>query len=230
MDIVEAKGQFASRNYFDTLMSIEQENINKLSKEYTDLQNAMNTAMKEGSVSKYSEQWYNMRSQINDVSEALLEAQQSLIEYKNEMREMDWSIFDKMHEYISEISKESDFLIELLSFNESELFDKDTGFFTDKADSIAGLRTVNYDTYMAQADMYRKKVEELNEEIAKDPTNTILLDKKNEYLEAQRESILNANEEKKAVIDLISESYDKMLEILDELIQKRKDALQAEKD
>lgn len=230
LDIVEAKGQFASRNYFDTLMSIEQENINKLSKEYTDLQNAMNTAMREGNIQKYSEQWYDMTSQINDVSEALLEAQQSLIEYKNEMREMDWSIFDKMHEYISEISKESDFLIELLSFNESELFDKDTGFFTDKADSIAGLRTVNYDTYMAQADMYRKKVEELNEEIAKDPTNTILLDKKNEYLEAQRESILNANEEKKAVIDLISESYDKMLEILDELIQKRKDALEAEKN
>ena len=230
LDIVDAKGQFASKNYYDTLMSIEKENINMLTKEYNALNSAFTQAMNEGNIEKYSEQWYSMKSQINDVEEALLDAQKSLIEYKNEMREMDWSIFEKGQEYISELQKESDFLVELLSFNESELFNKDTGKFTNKANAVGGLHAVNYNAYMGQADMYRKKVEELNTELAKDPTNTILIDKKNEYLEAQRQAIKNANDEKMAVKDLISDSYEKMLEILQEMIDKRKEALQAEKD
>ena len=117
------------------------------------------------------------------------------------MREMDWSIFEKTQDYIGEIIKESQFLIDLMGSNEVDLFDKDTGKFTDKGNASRALHAMNYDTYMAEADEYGKKVKEINSLLAKDPNNTKLIDKRNEYLESQREAIKNANEEKKAVLD-----------------------------
>lgn len=230
LDMVEAKGNLASKNYFQTLMDIEQENINKLSQEYDALQKAFNEAMNSGAIQKNSEAYYDMQEQIRDVGAAWQEAKLSLQEYQNQMRENDWEIFDKYQEYISELTNESDFIRELLSITDNNLFDEDTGLLSNAGQAVGGLHAVDYNVYMAQADEYRKKVEELNAEIAKDPANTTLIDKRNEYLEQQREAILNAQDEKKAVQDLIGDSYERMLDILQELIDKRKEALQAEKD
>lgn len=230
LDMVEAKGNLASKDYFQTLMDIEQENINKLSQEYDALQKAFNEAMNSGAIQKNSEAYYDMQEQIRDVGAAWQEAKLSLQEYQNQMRENDWEIFDKYQGYISELTNESDFIRELLSITDNNLFDEDTGLLSNAGQAVGGLHAVDYNVYMAQADEYRKKVEELNAEIAKDPANTTLIDKRNEYLEQQREAILNAVDEKKAVQDLIGDSYERMLDILQELIDKRKEALQAEKD
>ena len=230
LDIVSAKGNFASANYYKALMSTEQENIRILTNQYNAMINEFNNAMSSGAIKERSEAWYDMQNAIDDVSKSIQEAQKSLIEYKNEMLDMDWSIFDKTQDYISQIKDESDFIVELLKFNEFELFDKDTGRFTNKSDAIAGLYAVNYNTYMSQADMYAEKVKELNKLIEEDPTNSKLIDQRNQYLQSQREAIKNANEEKKSIHSLISDSYQKMLEILQKLIDKRKDYLQTEKD
>lgn len=230
LDMVEAKGNFASRDYFYALINTEQENINKLSQEYYALQNSFNEAMNTGTIEKYSEAWYEMQEKIRDVKKAWEDARLSLVEYQNQMREMDWSIFEKMIDYQSELTSESDFIRELLALNENDLFVKETGHLSNKGQAVGGLHAVDYNVYMAQADEYRKKVEELNKELEKDPHNTILIDKRNEYLEAQRESILNAKAEKEAVKDLIADSYERMLDILQEMIDKRKEFLQAEKD
>ena len=230
LDIVEAKGNFASKQYFTSLMSMEKENIAVMEKQYVALQQAFSDAMASGKIEEGSEAYYDMQQQIRDVAKSLQEADLALIEYKNDMWEMDWSAFEYGQSLIEELTKESEFLIDLLSFNENDLFSKVNGKLTDSGFAVAGLRAVNYNTYMAQAEEYEKKMKEVNAELAKDPTNTILIDKKNEYLDAQREAIRNANDEKMAVHDLIEESYNKMLEILQELIDKRREALQAEKD
>lgn len=230
LEIIEAKGNFAGSEYFKAMMNTEQDNLDTLLNEYKALQDTFANVMATGEIDEGSTAWHEMQQEIRDVEKAIQESNLALIEYKNEMREMDWSIFEKAQDYMSEITKESDFIRELLSLNENDLFSKVSGKLTDQGIATGGLHTVDYNVYMAQADEYRKKVEELNKELESDPTNTILIDKKNEYLEAQREAIKNANEEKKAVKDLIEESYRRMLEILQDLIDKRKDALQSEKD
>lgn len=230
LDLVEAKGQFASKSYYETLTKNEQENINMIEASYNDLRNSFDEAMASNTIEEYSEEWYDMRQQINDIEEAYQDATLALIKYKNEMREMDWSIFEKGQDYISELDKESDFIKELLTLNQADLFDKNTGKLSTTGISVGGLHAMDYNIYMAQADEYRKKVQEINKELAKDPLNTTLIDKKNEYLDAQRESIENAKKEKEAIHDLIEDSYNKMLEILQKLIDKRLEALNAAKD
>lgn len=227
LDIINAQGRFVSSNYYDSLINIENQNIALLKEEYNALTTAFSEAMNSGKIEEYSESWYDMKEQINSVQEALQDANLSLIEYKNQMREMEWSVFDKAQEYISNIADETNFLIDLL--DNKDLFD-DKGNMTNEGQAVAGLHAVNYNTYMAQSQEYAKEIEKINKEIAEDPYNTTLVDRRNELLKLQMESIKAAEGEKDSIIDLISSGYDKMLESLQKVIDKRKEALRAEKD
>lgn len=230
LDMIENKGNFAGEQYYKNLMQKEQEMAQRLEEEYSSLIAARDEAVSSGVVAKGSEAYNDMTSEINDVEQAWQDAKNAMIEYKNEMWEMDWSIFEKFIEYVDMIPTESEFIRDLLSVNKNDLFSKKSGEFTDAGWTTGALHALDYNVYMKQADEYAKKVEEINQLLRDDPTNTILIDKKNEYIEAQQESIDKANEEKKAVVDLYEESYNRLLDILDELIEKRQDQLDAERD
>lgn len=171
-----------------------------------------------------------MGAEIDDVAEAWQDAQNALIEYKNEMWEMSWERFEYGIEQIDNLVTESEFLRDVLATNENDLFNKDTGKFTDAGWTSGALMAQDYNAYMAEADAYAKKVLEIDKLLAEDPNNTILLDKKNEYIQAQQDAILAANEEKQAIQSLVEESFNRQLDVLDKLISKRKEMLEAEKD
>lgn len=230
LDIIENRGNFAGDAYFEALMKNEQDYVDELQKKYESLIAAREEAMNSGAIEEGSEAFYEMQASIDEVSEAYAEANNQLLEYKNNMYEMRWDVFDKTIEYLSDITEEAEFIRNLLSVNENDLFTKKTGRLNEKGMTSGALMAQDYNVQMGLADKYREKIEELNAELEKDPTNTILIDKKLEYVQAQREAIEAANDEKKAIQDLVSESYDRMLDVLQELIDKRKEALEAEKD
>ena len=230
LDIIENRGQFAGAAYYEALMKEEQKNMDELQEKYIALQDARNEAVWSGAIEEGSESWYEMGAEIDDVAEAWQDAQNALIEYKNEMWEMSWEQFEYGIEQIDNLITESEFLRDVLATNENDLFNKNTGKFTDAGWTSGALMAQDYNAYMAEADQYAKKVLEIDKLLAEDPNNTILLDKKNEYIQAQQDAILAANEEKIAIRDLVSESYDRQLDALDRLISKRKEELEAEKD
>ena len=82
---------------------------------------------------------------------------------------------------------------------------------------------------MSQAEKYASEIKKIEADIAKDPANKDLIDRKEELIKAQRDVILSANDEKKSMIDLARDGYDAMLEVLQELIDKRKEYLDNEK-
>ncbi len=230
LGIIEGKGMFAGQNYFTSMMKNQEAYVEKLHDQYMSLSEAMYDALDSGKVQEGSSAYYEMVKEINGVSEAWYEAKKQLVDYKNEAYEMDWSIFEKGMEYFSDITDESEFLQNILRVGDNDIFVKETGRFNDKGNAINSLHAMNYGAYMAEADKYKEKIAELNAEIEKDPSNTKLIDKRNEYIKQQREMIQNANSEKKSIRDLTEESYNKMLDILQKLIDKRKDFLQNEKD
>ena len=226
VDMNEAKGMFSSKDYYETLIKMENDNIANLQNERNELINAMNEALDSGAIVRYSESWYGMQNQINDVNSAILEANQSLVEFNNSIRDLDWEIFDYLQEQVSTITTESDFLLDLLSGK--KMFDEN-GKNTQFADASFGLMGINYNTYMTQADEYRKAIEELDDTYKNDSLNKDYLERRQELLELQQESILNAEDEKQSIIDLIEEGYNAQLEALEKLIDKRKEYLDNEK-
>lgn len=227
IDQTEAQGYIISTKYYDALISNELNRLKDLTKERQDLINSMNDAITNGNIEEGSEQWYEFQSEINGVNEAIQEANTNLIEFGNSIRDIEWEIFDKIQERISGITDESDFLVELLSSN--KLFD-DKGLITNEGKATMGLHGVNYNTYMSQADEYRKEMEKIQAELSKDPHNQTLVDRRKELLELQQESILAAEDEKEAIKDLVEDGINKQLDSLQELINKYNDMMDAQKD
>lgn len=229
IDTAETQGYIASQKYYNTLISTESSNISKLQSQYSSLISARNEAMKAGNIAEYSEEWYSMTDSINSVEEAIQDANKSLIEYKNNLRQVNWDFFDKQEDYISKLQDESDWLINLIT-TENKLFNSDNGKITSSGKAVEGLHAINYNAYMTQADDYAKEIKKIDAEIANDPANTTLIERRQELLEQQRDMIKSAEDEKSAIKDLVSDGYDALSEALKKIADNYLDALNAQKD
>lgn len=228
-DTAETQGYIASQKYYNTLISTESSNISKLQLQYSSLISARNEAMKAGNIAKYSEEWYSMTDSINSVEEAIQDANKSLIEYKNNLRQVNWDFFDKQEDYISKLQDESDWLINLIT-TENKLFNSDNGKITSSGKAVEGLHAINYNAYMTQADDYAKEIKKIDAEIANDPANTTLIERRQELLEQQRDMIKSAEDEKSAIKDLVSDGYDALSKALKKIADNYLDALNAQKN
>ena len=227
IDLAETRGYLASTEYYDSLINLERQNIGTLQNEYNSLATTLSNMVNAGQIEKYSEAWYDLYGQICDVEESFQDATKALSEYESKMRELKWSYFEKEQDYITNFTDEMSWLNDLLE-KQGKLID-DNGNMTNRGTASMGLHAVGYNTYMSQADDYAKEIQKINEELAKDPFNTILIDKRQEYLKEQRDSIDAAYDEIDAAKSLMKDKYDAELDAIDKLIQKKKDAMSAEK-
>lgn len=77
------------------------------------------------------------------------------------------------------------------------------GGLSDTGMAILGLHGLNYNTYMEQSKAYANELANIDKQLAESPYDTNLIERRRELLKLQRESILVAEDEKKAMIDLI---------------------------
>lgn len=227
MSTLEANGYMAGKEFYSALTTVTERNVELLKEELSSLEGALQSALNSGEIEKYSESWYQQVIAINGVKESIASATQQLAEYAREMRQIDWSYFDFLQDRISDITAESEFLIDLLDNN--KLFD-DSGKLTNEGMSVLGLHAVDYNVLMAQADKYAEEMRKIEQELANDPYNTDLIERRQELLELQRESIIAAEDEKQAIIDLVQNGIEEELDKLKELIDAYKDALDSAKD
>ena len=227
LDLAEEKGRLGVTKYYSDLKSLEQKNIKTLTEEREKLQTAMYNALASGEIEKGSQAYYDMQTAINGVTESIQSAQLEVAKLNNEIRQVKWDNFDYLQNRISRVSSEADFLIDLL---ENEKLYEDNGQLTSAGMSTMGLRGVNYNVYMKQADDYAQQIKEINKEIAKDPADTELIKRKEELIDLQQKYILAANDEKVAIKNIVKEGIEIEIKALKELISNYKNALDSQKD
>lgn len=223
----EEKGYIVSTQYYQAQIDAEQQNLAELQKKKAAALAELQNALASRTIAQGSEAWYDMCEQIDDVTLAIEEANTALIEYNNSIRDVNWEVFDLLQDRISNITKESDFLIDL--FDHDKLYD-DRGQLTDEGMSTMGLHGVNYNVYMAQADKYAQEIQKINQELANDPYDQELVNRRQELLELQQDMITAAEDEKEAIRDMVEEGINLELDALQELIDKYTEALQSQKD
>lgn len=223
----EANGLVVSTKYYESLQQHEEENIELLEKERTKLLNWLSKAMANGIIEKGSEEWYDMCQQIDEVTESIAEARTQTIEYANSIRQIRWDIFDMIQSKISGIVDETGFLINLMK---DDTLYEDNGQLTDRGLATMGLYGMNYNTYMVQAKKYADEISALNEEISNDPYNQDLINRREELLKLQRESILSANDEKQSIKGLVKDGIEKELDSIKKLIDSYNEAADAQKN
>lgn len=222
IDDLEERGYLASTKYYEALKNVEKQNIDVRKQELADLTKQMSEAINSGSIKEGSEAWYDFQNQINEVKEAIQESETAMVEFSNSIREIKWEHFDYLQEQISNITEEANFLIDLME--NSDLY-TDNGQLTDTGMATMGLHGQNYNVYMAQADKYAEELLKLNKEIAEDPNNTKLLERREELLESQRDAILAAEDEKQAIVDMVRDGIELELDALQDLIDKYTESL-----
>lgn len=228
MDRMQTQGYNLSTKFYEAEIGQQQNIVDNLSQKYIAMKRNFanlvadpNSGIKEG-----TEEYYEMQNEIDQIAISLKESQNKLVEFQAAIRDLKWEQFDQLQEAIGRITSESDFLIDLMSHK--DMYDKD-GNMTEQGLATMGLHGVNYNTYMAQADKYKEEMLKISEELANDPNNQKLIDRKNELIDAQQQAILSAENEKDSIKDLIQDGIDKQLDALDDLIDKYLDCLDSEK-
>lgn len=229
MDRMQTQGYNLSTKFYEAEIGQQQKIVDNLSQKYIAMKRNFanlvadpNSGIKEG-----TEEYYEMQNEIDQVAISLKEAQNKVVEFQASIRDLKWEQFDQLQDAIGRITSESDFLIDLMSHK--DMYDKD-GNMTEQGLATMGLHGVNYNTYMAQADKYKEEMLKISEELANDPNNQKLIDRKNELIDAQQQAILSAEDEKDSIKDLIQDGIDKQLDALDDLIDKYLDVLDSERD
>ena len=226
MDRMQTQGYNLSTKFYEAEIGQQQKIVDNLSQKYIAMKRNFAQAVQDGTIKEGTEEYYEMQNEIDQVAISLKEAQNKVVEFQSSIRDLKWEQFDQLQEAIGRITSESDFLIDLMSHK--DMYDKD-GNMTEQGLATMGLHGVNYNTYMAQADKYKEEMLKISEELANDPNNQKLIDRKNELIDAQQQAILSAENEKDSIKDLIQDGIDKQLDALDDLIDKYLDCLDSEK-
>ena len=227
IDRMQTQGYNLSTKFYEAEIGQQQKIVDNLSQKYIAMKRNFAQAVQDGTIVEGTEEYYEMQNEIDQVAISLKEAQNKVVEFQASIRDLKWEQFDQLQEAIGRITSESDFLIDLMSHK--DMYDKD-GNMTEQGLATMGLHGVNYNTYMAQADKYKEEMLKISEELANDPNNQKLIDRKNELIDAQQQAILSAEDEKDSIKDLIQDGIDKQLDALDDLIDKYLDCLDSEKD
>ena len=229
IDLADKHGYYASPELYQKQLEQYNNTLNTLTSERDTLQSKLQESVQSGLVEEGSEAWNDMLQQIQSVNEEIVDTVINIQEVGNSLRDLNFTIFERGQDDISNLVSEGQFYVDLLDKMNKDLYDDD-GKITNEGLTVQGIHSENYAAYLKQADFYAKEISAIEAELANDLANTTLIDKKQEYIEAQRESVLAAYDEKNAIIDLIKDGYDKASDALSKLIDKRKKALEAEKD
>lgn len=222
-DLFETKGLFANEKYYNSMISYTQQKIDNLQKEKSQLQSILNNS----SYQQGTSEWNDMFSALMDIDEELSSLNADMVEFNNNIRDLNWEIFEYLEESLSRITSETDYLVELLS--KENLYDKDTGAFTKYADATVGLHAAAYDVYKQQAQDYYEEVQDLQKQLVNGAGKDVL-EQYNNMVDAHQDAVKSALEEKQAILDLIEQGYNAQLDALQELIDKKKEALNQEKN
>lgn len=229
VDYAETKGRIISKSYYEAMLKNDNENNKLLVQQRDQMVSELNELVNTGKVTEYSEAWYDLKQQIDEVNGSIVESNKSIQEFYNNMRQADWDLFDLVQDKITGIADEIEFVQSLLEDRDNLTDGHLNRGLTNEGLAQLGNYASKYNIYMSQAEKYASEIKKIEADIAKDPANKDLIDRKEELIKAQRDVILSANDEKKSMIDLARDGYDAMLEVLQELIDKRKEYLDNEK-
>lgn len=224
ISLTEAKNGFITSDLYENLVDEGKEYIGMLQKEKEVLEANFKN------VTVGSDQWYEMREMIYSVDEAIQSTNESITENTQKIREAKRELEDLGRGVIDELKSEADFYIKILSY--SDMFDQDTGSITDAGSATVALHAVNISNGIAQNKIIQKQIEDLDKDYMSDSGMTFkdYYERRTELIGIQQDYITGCYEEMDAIRELCKDGYEKQKDTMDDLINKYKKALDAEKN
>ena len=226
-DQLTEAGKLGAKTFISKEINSEKVRLAQLTNEYNKLTKLRDNAVKSGKIKKGSETWNEMQQSINEVSESIAEANKNLITYANNIRELSWDRWDKIHDAIGGVNNELEFLYDLL--NEDEFFTEE-GNITDKGITAFALLAQEYDTYAREVQRYGQEIKTTQKQLAKDPYNQTLVEKLKDLKEAQQDAASGAKKMKDSMVDVTEKGIKKQIDYVKKLIDDYEELLESQKD
>lgn len=227
IDRLEEAGKLSSKILIYRQYDQEQKKLVKLNQELQMLKTREKQALNSGYIEYGSEAWSEMESAIADVCAAIAEAENNLVSYDKALNEVDWTRWDRVHDSIDGVVNELEFLYDLI--NEDDLF-TEQGDLTNQGTTALSLLAHEYDVYFAEVQEYQKEIDQVQEDLAKDPYNQILVDKLKELKEAQQDAASGAKKMKESIVDVTEKGIKKQIDYVKKLIDDYEKLLESQKD
>ena len=235
---MSSEGYFESSTLIEQLLFGDKEKLSQLEDEARQLAASIDKAVANGDIEYGSEQWWGMYDSLQNVNDQIVEMKSNMADLNDQLRQMDWDRFDYIQDSIERLRTENDFLIETLE-TENQLFEKvqlmntdimvSNGNWTETATAIQGLRVNSLEILKQQNEEVAEEIKKVNADLANDPNNKKLLERRNALIDQQQDIIKGITQEKQSIKSLIQEGYETFLNYLQKSIDKRKEALRAEK-
>lgn len=221
LDLLEMKGLFANESYYNSMAGYTSQKIADLTSERKQLQDILNSS----DLEQGTEAWNEMYSALLEIDEELSSLNNDLVEFNNNIRDLNWEVFEYLEDSISRITDETDYLVELLS--NKDLY-TDTGALSEYGKATIALHASAYDTYKQQAKDYLEEAQDLQKQVINGAGKDVL-EQYNAMTDAHQEAVLAAEQEKEAILDLIENGLDAQLDAIQEIIDKKKEQMDIEK-
>lgn len=225
IDELEARGLIVGGTLYSSQIELNKKKKESLNEELTLLNNQL-SYIEEG-----TDEWYEAQDAIQACKNEIADTAKDTLELQKIIRNITWQVFEKISSRIDLISSEYDLLIKYMS--DKKLVDDNTGSFTEEGTATLG-------AYLAQLELSRKKTTEFENDLndlwdniqrgEEGYTDQSALD---EYYEKYGEYVASKSAEfdiEQNLINLMKEKYNAELGYLQDIINKRKGLLQAEKD
>jgi len=235
---MEAEGYFESSALIKQLKAGNEAKLEQLKEEALELAASIDEAVTNGDIEYGSEQWWGMYDSLQNVNDQIVEMSSTIADLNDQLRQMEWDNFDYIADAVHRLVDENEFLIDVLQ-DESLLFEKNAyigedlyanGNMSDAALAVQGLHVNSMQVLEQQNEKYANEIKKINAELANDPNNKKLLERRNDLIDQQQDIIKGITSEKQAIKELIKEGYETFLDYLQKSIDYRKKALEAQKN
>ena len=222
---LEAAGRTATKEMYDNMMKVSSDTKKKLLEERAKLEES-------GKNFAYgSQDWYEWQNDLLAIDQQLESCTQSTIEWQKAINELDLKKFSLITGQIESANNQIDFLVSMLSHK--DLTSKETVGITDEGFTTISLWMDKMKNNNKIIENAQKAMAEYQKQIAEGTTGDDFEtqnQKLQEYVETIRDAKLADEELKDSIVDLVEDAFKIQLDVLNDLIEKRKKALQTEKD
>ena len=228
----EARGNIVQAAFYSSLNSYEEQVLAKLNEERGELLAQQNT------FTQYSQEWYDLQSDIQSVENSISETNISIIENNKKIGELRQAMYDDIASRNSDASSEAQFLAGLLG---GHLTDDKTGKLTKEGLGVLGTYGIELEANTNTAGVFKQEREEIEKAIAAfysgdthalDLYGSLTAAKKelNEIIKKQQEATASEYDAKKKIYDIMVQMYDTQLAYMRSIIDAKKQVLDMEKD
>lgn len=235
IDLQTESGERLSENYYTEMVKNAQKALALQKEQRKEMLAQLNSSVASGQIEKYSEEWFDMVNAINDVDDAIVQCQIDIENFQNSINNLHWENFERLVKAIENVSDEAEHLRNLIK--DEDLVD-DAGNWSADGITALGLAAQEMENAKYRAEMYGKEIQQLKKDYkagrySQDEYNEKLQELKSsqwdciEAYESAQDAIIDLNEVR---IDAVKDGIQKEIDAYEELINKRKEDLDAQRD